>query len=447
MEITKTIEARTSVSLAQRLTGDSILARNAVINFLGRVVPLGIAIFAIPVLIRTLGTERFGVLTLVWIVIGYFSIFDLGLGRALTKFVAARLGSGQQEDLAPMVWTGVSLMAILGLAGALVVGLVSPWLVHRVLNVPTALERETLQSFYLLAVCIPFVTSASGLIGVLEALQRFGAVNSVRTLMGAYMYLSPLVVAPFSQSLFSVVIALAIGRLLSWLIYLRICFRAMPTLRQRVVIQGEALRPLLGFGGWITISNIVDPLMVYLDRFLIGSMVSMTAVAYYTTPHEIVTKLLIFPGAIAGVLFPAFSTGFEQDRRRVAWLFARGLKSVLVVLFPVTLLFIVFAREGLDLWLGREFASASTFVLQCLAAGVFLNGLAYIPAVFIQAMGRPEVTGKLHLIELPVYLLLVWWMISAHGIEGAALAWGIRAAFDVFVLLMISKRLLREASS
>lgn len=72
------------------LTGGTRLARNGVFNIIGQGVPLLAAFFAIPRLIHGLGTDRFGVLTLVWMVIGYFSLFDLGLGRALTQVVAEK---------------------------------------------------------------------------------------------------------------------------------------------------------------------------------------------------------------------------------------------------------------------------------------------------------------------------------------------------------------------
>src|SRR5918998_2593407 len=100
------------------LTSGRLLARNTIFNFAGQAAPLLVALVAIPLLIEGLGTDRFGVLTLAWIVIGYFSLFDLGLGRALTKLVAERLGTGREDEVPDLVWTGLALMIALGLAGA-----------------------------------------------------------------------------------------------------------------------------------------------------------------------------------------------------------------------------------------------------------------------------------------------------------------------------------------
>ena len=136
------------------LTGGRRLARNVLWNLLGTGAPLLVAIVVIPVLIEGLGIERFGMLTIAWMVVGYFSLFDLGLGRALTKLVVEKLGKGQDGEIPALVWTAMSLMAALGVLGAIVVATLSPWLVGGVLKIPAELQPETLTAFYLLAASV-----------------------------------------------------------------------------------------------------------------------------------------------------------------------------------------------------------------------------------------------------------------------------------------------------
>ena len=68
---------------------------------------MAVAVVAIPSLIRVLGVPRFGVLSLAWTVIGYFSLFDLGMGRALTKLVADKLGAQQEHAIPGLAWTSL----------------------------------------------------------------------------------------------------------------------------------------------------------------------------------------------------------------------------------------------------------------------------------------------------------------------------------------------------
>ena len=424
------------------LTGGHRLARNFSWNLLGTGAPLLVALVAIPVLIEELGTARFGILTLAWMVVGYFSLFDLGIGRALTKLVAEKLGKDQHEDIPSLVWVAMSLMTVLGMLGAAVVALLSPWLVSSILKIPVELQPETLTTFYLLAISIPVVIGTTGLRGVLEAHQRFGLVNVVRIPLGMFTFLGPVLVLPFSTSLIPVVAVLVIARLVSWFAYAGLCLYIEPALRRSTSVQRSMARPLISFGCWMTVTNIVGPLMVYMDRFLIGAMISMTAVAYYATPYEIATKLWIMPGALMGVLFPAFAVALVQDQMHAARLFNRAVIYTFIMTFPLVLIIVTFSREGLSLWLGSEFASNSTVVLQLLAIGVLINSCAQVPFGMVQGAGRPDLTAKLHLIELPFYLLLLWWLLGTYGIVGAAIAWVVRVAVDTLFLFTMARRLL-----
>ena len=428
-------------------TNSGLLARNALWNLVGNAAPMLVAAICIPLLIKGLGTDRFGVLTLVWALIGYATLFDFGLGRALTQLVATKLGSGADHEVPTLVWTSLLLLLFLGLLGAIIGVSLTPWLVHHALHVPGVLGQETLYSLYLLAISIPVVISTAALRGLLEAHQRFEWTNALRVPMGIFAYAAPLLVLPFSKSLFPVVAVLVTGRTIAWGAHLLLCLKLMPALRQRVIWERTAVGPLLRFGSWMTVSNIVGPLMVTLDRFVIGSLLSVGAVAYYATPYEVATKVWVIPSALLGVMFPAFSTSFVQDRNRTALLYSRTVKYLFLILFPLILLVVAFAHDGLALWLGAEFAHNSARVLQWLAVGMFINCLAWAPVAVIQGVGRPDLTAKLHILELPVYLIALFWLTKVLGIEGAAIAWTGRVAVDALVLFVIAKRFLPIRSS
>lgn len=422
------------------------LTRNVLWNLLGAAAPLLVAIVAIPVLIDGLGIIRFGVLTITWMVVGYFSLFDLGLGRALTKLVAEKLGKGQNEEIPKLIWTALLLMVALGVFGALVIAILSPWLVSDVLNIPSELQPETLVAFYLLAASVPIVISSTGLQGILEAHQRFGLINAVRVPLGIFTFLGPVLVLPFSNSLAPVVAVLIAARLISWIAFVALCLHVEPVLRHSVNIDREMFKPLVSFGGWMTVSNIISPLMVNLDRFLIATVLTMTAVSYYATPYEMVIRLLVVPGALMSVMFPAFATVLTQDKNRAALLYSKTIKYIFLLLFPAVLIIVTFASEGLNLWLGSEFADNSTLVLQILTVGVFLNGHASVPFGLVQSAGRPDLTAKLHLVELPFYLLVLWTLLNAYGIVGVALAWLLRVAVDTTILFVMVNRLVSTVS-
>src|SRR5258708_1439631 len=91
----------------------------------------------------------------------------------------------------------------------------------------------------------------------------------------------------------------------------------------------EILKRLLRMGSWVTVSNLVGPLMAYADRMLIGSLISLGAVAYYSTSYDLVTRVWVVTGALNQVLFPAFSSLVFTDAKKADELYAFGLKSIL----------------------------------------------------------------------------------------------------------------------
>jgi O-antigen/teichoic acid export membrane protein len=420
------------------------LAGNILWNLFGNCFPVIVAVVCLPMLKRGLGTERLGIMSLAWVLIGYFSLFDLGLSRALTKLVAERIAQQRQSEVASLVWTSLSLMTAVGILGALLTFVLAPYLVERLLRVPASLSHEALGSFYWLGAAVPVVVLTAGLRGVLEAVQHFRLATAIRVPMGIFSYVGPAALLPFTHSLIPIIAVLALGRVLACVAHFWACFHVLPGLRGDFGFHAPSVKPLFLFGGWMTVSNVLGPLMVTFDRFLIGSIISIAAVAYYSIPYEVVTKLWLISSALIGVLFPAFSATNAVDRARLVFLFKCGVKYIFIILLPLALALVIFAPEGLALWLGNDFARNSTSIARLLAVAVLVNSLAQVPFTHLQSIGRPDLTAKFHLLELPFYVVTLFFLARHWGITGVAIAWLLRVIIDTFLLFWFSFRMLPE---
>ena len=417
---------------------------NALWNLLGQACPLLVAVVAIPILLGALGAARFGIVSLAWVTIGYFSLFDLGLGRALTQLLARGLARGH-AGLDGQIRTALVMTFLVGLAAMTLVGLSANLIVTRVFRIPAPQQHETVVALYIVAASLPILTTTGALRAVLEAHQRFRAASLVLLQLGIFTFVGPLLPLPFTRNLAWVVLTLVIGRAIAWVEYAVLAVKTVPALAGRFQIEPRTIGPLFRFGGWMTVSNVISPLMVYIDRFVIGIAISSAAITYYAVPYEIITRLWIVPTAVVAVLFPAVSAAFIGDPLRVARLFERASKAILIAVFPVAILTVVFANQLLVIWLGRPVAAHSTHVLQYLAIGVFLNSLAQLTYTLIQAAGRPDLTAALHLLELPLYLALLISLLLSKGIDGVAIAWTLRVALDMLLLWTVGWLLLRVA--
>lgn len=410
---------------------------------MGQGVPLLMAVITIPFIVRGLGTERFGLLSMAWVVLGYFTIFDLGLGRATTKYVAEALGKGEGDQVPQIIWTAVTFQAILGFVGALVLYGITDLLVGRVLNIPPPLLGEAKDTFHLLALSIPVVLVSSSFSGVMEAAQRFDLVNAVKIPSGILTFLLPLVGLSLGLGLPGIVALILLARFLTLVAFVVMNLRIIPKLREYSVSFNRFSR-LFAYGGWVTVTSIVGPILVYLDRFLIGSLLTIAAVAYYTAPYEAVTRLWIISASLTMTLFPAFSTlEGVKNRQSLGTFLARSVKYVLLASGPIVVVITLFAKEILQIWLGTDFVVESTVAMQVLVFGVLINSLAQTPFVLLQGIGRPDLPAKFHLLELPIYIGIAWILVSEFGISGAAGAWTVRVVLDALLLFGATLKVFR----
>ena len=208
----------------------------------------------------------------------------------------------------------------------------------------------------------------------------------------------------------------------------------------------SVIRPLLKFGGWISVSNIVGPVMVNLDRMIIGGQVSLAAVGYYSTVQQVTGQILSIPGSYAAVLFPVFATIVASDGTGAAERVRHGVGWTFLLLLPPLIIASSFAREGLTLWLGASFAEHSAHLLQVLCIGALLNGLAQVPFALIQAAGRADLTARVHVIEVVPYLAAVWILTRWLGVTGTAIAWVLRIFVDTAILFVLSGVLMSDVA-
>lgn len=416
------------------------LAKHTAFNLAGQVLPVLAGIVLIPYIVRGLGPDRFGMLGIIWVVFGYFTLMDLGLGRATTKFLAQLLVKGETKQISEMVWNSLILQVLLGIAGGAIIVLLTPVLVERVLKTPPALKGEGLAAFYILAATLPAILAGNGLRAVLEGCQRFDITNLLRVPSSVLAFVIPATSVAVGLHLPGVVLCMGISRVGFTIAHGFYCVRILPYLRARPPLRSAAVLPLLSFGGWVTAANLVNPLLLSMDRFLIGSLLSVAMVGYYTAPFEAVTKLWMIPASLMTTVYPTCSALGAENLRELQNLYSRSIKYIFCSLAPVSLILVLFARPLIGAWLGPGFVDKSSMPLQFLAIGVFINSFAHVPYCFLQALGRPDTGAKLFLSELLPFALLLWWMITRHGIAGAAAAWSIRVAIEVVLLFLIAWR-------
>jgi O-antigen/teichoic acid export membrane protein len=427
-----------SESAAQR-AGAGRLVSGLFWNAVGRGLPLLLALALTPVLVALMGLERWGLFTLALALVGVFGIFDLGVGPALTRALSERMTQqeGEDREAGRLVGTALVALGLFAAIGAATLWAILPWLMGSALNIPPELRGEALAAFRILAVAAPLVVVNAALWGVLAAHQRFQAANLVTIPVAAMYYIGPALVLLAWQSLVAVMLVLVACRLANALSYAWLCRGILP----RLSVGSPALVwPLLRIGGWLTFASLLNQALLYADRFLIGALLTLAAVAHYATPLDLVLRMWILPVAVAQALLPAMASAFRLLPEMTAGLMRRGALAILALTLPACLVLAAFGEFALRLWLGAGFAAEGGMVLRILAAGIFFSCLAYAPNALLEAIGRPDVTAKFMMVQVAAFLPLSVLMLWGFGIQGAALAWALRALTDGAGKLFLAAR-------
>lgn len=406
------------------------LKKNTTFNIIGAVTPMVLSLVTVPIFLKYIGEERFGVLALVWLLVGYFGVFDFGLARTTANQIA-KMRNEPAKNREAVFWTALWLNASLGVLGGGLLYFVADPLMSMYFKMPDQLRPEITATIFWVAVSVPVATLTGVVLGGLEGKENFAVANTIQIVGMTMVQLAPLFAYwIWGSNLEYLVPSIVVARILSGLFLVVALVKILP-ISSVMWIDRSKVSSLLGYGFWVSVSSFISPMLESFDRIFIGAMVGAKSVAHYSVPFNIVDKLRVFPRAIGRAIFPRLSQNDSLGARELT------VQSVGVMVYLMTLAvapFIPLVNILMELWLGKDFATHSIIVAQILLLGIWANSPAVAPLLFLQSQGRPDAVAKLHLMEFFPFLAVLWISIKFFGIEGAAIAWTLRVMIDALLL-------------
>lgn len=407
--------------------------KNSILNIFGVIIPALILLPVMGFFSRKLTVEEFGVFSLCFAVLGYSSLFDAGLSRAVVRLLTIKKQIKLKSS--HIMGTASAVVFILGLIATLVLFLASEFL-SRILKVSLHNFQDVVFSFQILSLAIIPMLLSLVVTAKLEATENFRLFNILR-IINAFFSLAPSVLFAFlSKPMLGAIVGIVIGRYLSF--FVSVAFTLPLREIKNFRFDKRTLHELFRFGGWISISNIVSPLMVYFDRFILSATLGANQVAYYSSPAELITKMNIIPVSMARAFFPSLSKINDNQSDQYKKIYK--MIFILLLLFSVGSVLFVFSFSDLiiDVWLGEKYVPLSSYILQIMIVGFFFNSLAQLPVLQLQSIGVTKAIAIVHLTELIPYLILLTVALNYYGIIGAAYVWCLRVIVDNIALNSIA---------
>lgn len=412
------------------------LGRNFAYNLIGYLLPTLLAIATVPAYLHAIGAERYGVLAIAWLILGYFGLFDLGLGRATTQRIAA-LRDATPHERAVALDTALATNIAIGAVGAAILWPVAWYMFAHSMDMSPALRAEAVAAAPLLGLAVPVGTTMGVLSGALSGREQFLNVNRISVTSTALFQLIPLGIALFVAPNLPLVLAASIAaRVIGLVMLWRACRREFGAVNGRLWDRGQ-LKGLLAYGGWVTLTALFGPLLVFADRFMIGALIGAVAVTVYVVPMEATRRLAGIAGSMANTLFPRLTVASGEEALRLSALAVGTLYALLTA--PVAGALLVM-DPLMRLWVGDAIGGQAAPLARIFLIGFWFNTFCQVPYARLQAQGRPDLVSKILIAETPFYLAGMWFSLHYVGLWGGAVVFVVRTVVDGLLMFIFANR-------
>jgi O-antigen/teichoic acid export membrane protein len=398
----------------------SPLIRNVGYNFLSQVWFLVLPLAASPYIVRHLGVDAFGVLSLASAVIGYLAVLDLGMGTATIKYIADYYAQRDFQAISKVIGTSIVIYTGLGLLGTLIILGTANLIVTRLLHVPVNLVSATLFVFYLSSLGFLVNMPLTVFNSIPNALQRFDILVRQNLVLGTATIAGQVILLGLGYSLKALISLNVVISAIGILLFVIVSRRLLPGVSFRPAFDGPTAKRILSFSSLKVVSIMSGQIVFQLDKLLVAAFLPLASVSYYVVSLSLAQKMLTVIPNVTTAVFPAVSE-FKADKERLDDLYIRVSKAVLLIVLPIAVVLVVFPEKILRFWMGSDFAAHGAVALRFMAVAYLLSALAAVPGVFAEGLGRPGIPAFFAGIGAVANICLVLVFIPKWGISGPAL--------------------------
>ena len=410
---------------------------NAVSNWASLAVNIAIGFFLTPFIIRHLGKTGFGIWTLVGSFIGYYGLLDLGVGSAITRYIARYSAQKDENALNEVASTTLAMFCVTG-----IIAIAVSFSMAGVLADFFKVEPEQQQAFVKLIWIIGITTGISfpgNVFGAIVTAREHFVANNIITIARALLRAGLTILfinmgwgligvglAPLAAT------ALAIAS--SWFLFKHY---ASDVRLQFVLVNKRTLEMLLVYGGITTVIMVADIFRIQMNSLVIGKFVSLEAVGVYGVAALLIRYMTRIITAGMGVLGPRFAALDAIDgHTKLKELFLRSLRISALLGFGICTAMIIFGPRFIIIWVGMDYEDAiPVLIILCCSYAFALSQNPGIPLLY--ALNKHKYYAYFTLIEGLINIILCVILAIPFGIIGVALGTMISMATIKIIIMPI----------
>jgi len=422
---------------------------NVVANFAGKAWTSLMSLAFIPLYIKFMGIEAYGLIGIFASLMALMSLLDMGLSttlsRELARLAVSRENDQESRDLVrtlEYVYWGVGILIALGLVG------LAPFIAQYWIKSERIPTKTVQQALMIMGLVVAFAWPTSLYDGGLIGLQRQVLLNSVRSVMatiqhaGAVLVLwlvSPTILAYFGWQIFISIIQTFLLAYSVW--------KSLPITRRKSLFQKYLLMKNWRFAAGMMSISIMTTILTQADKIILSKMLPLALFGYYVLAFNLANSLSMLVNPVFSALFPKISQLVTEKNSEniISEYYHKGRQIVSVIVFPVAGVLAIFSLQLLQLWVHDPVIAQNTYLLlSLLVIGSTFNALMTLPFTLQLAYGWTKLSFLKNVIAVIVLIPILFWFVSRYGAIGAAVVWIIlNTSYFLIEIPIMHSRLLK----
>jgi O-antigen/teichoic acid export membrane protein len=400
------------------------LKKNVIANYLGQAWTAVMGLVFVPVYIKYLGMESYGLIGIFTLLQTWLTLLDMGMTPTLSREMARyTAGAHSAESIRDLLRT-LELMCF-ALAVILFVGLslCSEWLANHWLHTEKLPSAELAQAISVMGLVIALRFIEGLYRGAIVGLQQqvwlniAGAASATLRSVGAVLVL--IWISPDINLFF---LWQGVASVITIIAFMSATYHHLPSSKRSAQFSLLQLKTIWRFAGGMVAITVLSLLLTQIDKIILSRLLSLELFGYYTLAGTVAATLnhLILP--ITQAYYPRFTELVTQDDTAgLITTYHQSAQLISVLIIPATLMLVFFGNNLLLLWTGNPLLADNVApLLALLATGIMLNGFMHIPYLLTLAYGWTKFSMYQNIIAVLILVPSMIWATVHYGAIGAA---------------------------
>ncbi len=414
--------------------------RNILANVFGGGWGLLLSLVTVPIQLRILGAEAYGLVGLIASLQVILVILDFGLTTTVIHEVASDTSADRQTSRELVQTSATVYWIIAALVGA-AFALGSDWIARHWLKLDALQPEYAATSLRIMALYVTLTWPITLYASAITGLQRLETVNLIKGVMAAVSQVGGIAVLFLTRELQNYLWWITLSSLINVGLHALVCQHYLPGLRLGLRLSRAVIRRIWNFAFDMNLVSTASILYTQSDKLLISTLLPLRMLGYYNVAYKLMSGISLIPGTIASAALPTLSAYSGQGNREQVNRHYNTITQLIVYLIAAPVFVsMFFGRDFLLLWTTPDAAENAYRPLAMLTFGTLLSATVSVCYMLLVATQRTRLLLKIYLFGLPLYFVYLYGGIALFGLVGAALAWVLLSVYLILTMLVLAQR-------